>query len=319
MDENLVGYLLNTLDPATHQRVAAQLRAHPEARARLERLREVLARLEDDRDDPAPPAGLVYDTLARVAEHRCHHLPSAPTSSRRQPAAARRGLRPVEWLVAACLLVLVGGLGAPLLVRQWQAQQRLACANNLRVFWTDLAAYADGHEGNFPRVEANGPRAFAGVFVPVLHDAGLFNGASVACPARGGTQPTCLSLAELERLHRNEPATFQAITRELAGAYAYCLGYHEGASHHGLQRTSGDDLPIMADRADPARGPNSPNHGGVGQNVLFVGGHVRWCVQPTVGIDCDDIYVNRRHQVRAGLGRIDSVLGASDAQPYLGE
>jgi prepilin-type processing-associated H-X9-DG protein len=64
---------------------------------------------------------------------------------------------------------------------------------------------------------------------------------------------------------------------------------------------------------------NSINHDGRGQNVLYVGGHVRWAVQPTVGEDCDHIYINHHNRVGAGVCRIDSVLGSSDARPFVGE
>jgi hypothetical protein len=42
---------------------------------------------------------------------------------------------------------------------------------------------------------------------------------------------------------------------------------------------------------------------------------VRWCTQPTVGERGDDIYLNRRFQVGAGLERSDTVLGASSDRP----
>ena len=51
-------------------------------------------------------------------------------------------------------------------------------------------------------------------------------------------------------------------------------------------------------------GGNSINHGG-GQNVLFVGGHVRWCTQPTVGVENDHIYLNQRRVIQAGVRRSD--------------
>ena len=64
--------------------------------------------------------------------------------------------------------------------------------------------------------------------------------------------------------------------------------------------------------------PGARRHGGAGQNVLYIGGNVRWCVQRTVGQDRDDIYVNKFNLLRAGEGRSDTVLGPGDARP-LGE
>ena len=65
-----------------------------------------------------------------------------------------------------------------------------------------------------------------------------------------------------------------------------------------------------------AEGPgNSLNHGGGGQNVLYIGGNVRYVTTRTVGIGGDDIYVNLHQRVLAGVTPSDTVLGASDASP----
>ena len=108
---------------------------------------------------------------------------------------------------------------------------------------------------------------------------------------------------------------------QLASCYAYSLGYRDEAGQlHGLKRAGNDRVPLLADRPfvaqndpdNPSR-QNSPNHGGDGQNVLFVGGNVQFLRDHT--INSDDIYTNRRNQVKAGLDEWDSVLGASDDRP----
>jgi hypothetical protein len=315
MEEHLVGYLLSTLDPVTHQRVEAYLRGNPDARARLALLEQALAPLAEDLDEPELPPSLVVSTLGRICEYRCA-LPVAPRPSPHQVGApSRRWGRPVDWAVAALLLILVGGVATPLLALQWRVQQRTACADNLRRFWVGLEAYADRSESAFPRVEAEGPRSIAGIFVPILTDCGLACDASVVCPAQGKPEPARYTLSELDTLYKGAPCEYRVAARELAGNYAYCLGYQEGRAHRGLRRDTGDGLPILADRAGAPAG-NSLNHGGSGQNVLYVGGNVRWCEQPTVGLDGDNIYVNRDNCVRAGVCRTDSVLAASDVQPY---
>ncbi len=318
MNEHMLGYLLGSLDPVTHARVEAHLETHPAAREQLAALERALAPLAEDADDPEPPPGLVTATLARIAEHRCL-LPRAPAASPQQAGPPpRRFFRRADWLVAACLLVLVGGFALPFGAKLWQEQQRAACANNLRQFWVALQGYADRTDGEFPRVEAEGPRAVAGVFVPMLLDGGLAKDVSIGCPAQGEQTPLSYSVADLERLYERSPDEYQRVARQLAGHYAYSLGYEEGGRHFGLRRDSGDGLPILADRSGGG-GANSANHRGDGQNVLYVGGHVRWAVQPTVGEDCDHIFLNHHQQVQAGVCRIDSVLGASATRPYVGE
>src|SRR5215468_5294385 len=89
MDEHLVDYLLETLDPMTHQRVEGHLRQDPDARAKLDLLRQAMAPLAEDAGDPDPPPGLAMRALARVAEHRCA-LPAAPPPSPCERAFAGR-------------------------------------------------------------------------------------------------------------------------------------------------------------------------------------------------------------------------------------
>jgi hypothetical protein len=315
MDEHLIGYLLNTLEPVTRQRVEGYLHSHADARARLALLEEALAPLADDAGEIDPPPGLAISTLSRVAEYHCA-LPVAPRPSphQRDLRPTRRG-RPIDWMVAAVLLFLAGGLVMPMLARQWREQRRVACENNLRKYWVGLQAYADRSEDDFPRVEADGPRAVAGIFVPILTDAGLVQDVSIACPAHGQREPLGCTVADLENLYRDSRSQFWTVAHDLAGHYAYSLGYEDGHTLRGLRRGSGDELPILADGAS-TDGRNSSNHGGAGQNVLFVGGNVRWCVLPTVGVNGDNIYVNRNFRVRAGVCRSDTVLGPSAAGPF---
>ena len=60
--------------------------------------------------------------------------------------------------------------------------------------------------------------------------------------------------------------------------------------YQGFRRDeASDSTPILADRP-PAQGwGNSPNHGGTGQNVLFVGGNVGFFTTRTVGPENDEI------------------------------
>jgi hypothetical protein len=222
--------------------------------------------------------------------------------------------RRADVAVAACLLLVLGALGAPLLVATWWKSKQVACANNLRVFSVDLGAFADRTDDYFPPVEPDGPSSAAGAFVLTLREAGTLGEVSVGCPAREARRPPHCTLRDLGELYRTDPDRYQEVAAGLSGDYAYCLGYREGGSLRGLRRGCGDHLAILADRSGDTGG-NSPNHGGGGQNVLFLGGNVRWCVRTTVGEGGDDIYLNRRNQVGAGLYRADTVLGSSAARP----
>src|SRR5262245_20423350 len=201
MEENLVGYILESLDPETHRRVEAELRTNAQVRNRLDLLRRALEPLAADAADVPPPPDLWVRTLARIARDRCRppgppdgdvsgspfrNLPRAPRPAWSEwlGSAGTLAWRRADVLVAALLLVVVGGLAVTWLGGAWRDEQVYACQNNLRMFHQALCSYSDQHDGEFPRVGSEPPRNVAGIFVPLLRDAGCLGGdVSVACPA----------------------------------------------------------------------------------------------------------------------------------------
>jgi len=216
--------------------------------------------------------------------------------------------------------VLLGGIGVPGLVHLRREHNKQACANNLRLMHQALETYSTNHFGDFPRGPA--PHDVAGMFVPILRDAGtLPEGASVRCPENGDPYLPTHTLQELKQM---SPDEFQEVARGLAGCYAYTLGYRDAnGEHRGLRRDptqiNNALLPILAD-CPSVPGPdgelrgNSPNHRG-GQNVLYIGGHVRFWNDPHHGVEDDNIYLNRLGKVAAGVDQWDTVLGCSDDRP----
>ncbi len=320
MHEHLVDYLRNTLDPATRRAVEAYLRSRPDAAARVQQLRQTLAPWDDGAETVAPPPDLVYRTLARVAESRRQPLPPAPAPRPREfGTAGSRRFRPADVAVAAGVLFLVGAVAFAWLPSSRQRANDLACQNKMRALWHALEQYSDSPQNHneFPRVEADGPRGVAGVFAPVLQDAGLLApDTTLFCSAGGDPAPPRPGVRDLEQLYREQPDAFKSVARTLAGTYAYSLGYNDNGTLHGLRRDSGDLLPLLAD-APPATGTGlSPNHGGRGQNVLYIGGNVRWCTERTVGVNGDDIYLNQDGMLRTGRNWGDTVLAPSGATPF---
>jgi len=325
MDENLVGYLLKALDDDTQREVEAHVRADAGAAHRLELLRKALKPLAADALAPEPPPGLWVRTLARVGEQRARELPRAPaTLPLRQTTVSRARWRRSDVLVAAALLLALLSLVPPGVVKLQRTRDRLHCENNLRLFHQALSAYGDLNGNDFPKIDTTPPLHFAGSFVPQLHEAGVLGpDVSVRCAAADRQAPVRSTRRELQELRQTNRAAFERLVREMAGCYAYTLGYRDAEGNlHGLRREPGTDLiPILADSPPfvqpflPSEEVNSPNHGGAGQNVLHIGGHVSFCTQRRVGPDLDDIYLNQNHQVAAGLSARDTVLGASAAQP----
>ncbi len=312
MRENLVGYLLGSLGDDDRSAVEALLRSSPEARRELALLRRALAPLAADRDEVAPPPGLAGRTLAKLADGGAD-LPRAPREPR--PAATPRGAwwRRADLAVAATLLAIVLGALAPLVYR-WQHQSGVvACQENLRQLFVALASYRDLH-GDYPDLSREAPRNVAGLVVPVLADAGVLpNSFSVRCPEVGPHLGCPVTMGPLRTLPE---ADFQAQAPNLAVSYAFALGYRDPAgTYHAPWQPCSSTWPIVADRPPSEGSPgNSVNHGGAGQNVLFLDGHFAFVPGRTVGAD-DDIFLNRASRVAAGLDAQDIVLGSSAARP----
>lgn len=323
MEDNLVGYVLNSLDPATQAQVEAYLKTTPEARVHVERLRQAIAPLEADRDNALPPPDLVIRTLGRVAESICKHLPRSPRPTSKPAPVLRSWWRRADVLIAACLLLTVLGLGVPAISQLRNHQAKIECQNNLRQFFVALQAYHDQH-GNLPNFASGANNKAVGLIAPVLHDAGVLPPqVSVRCPADGSPVPvTNLSVDEIQNL---SPEEFAMHAPRLLPSYGYSLGYQDKDGFHFPNRPQGaiSSLePLMADRPPLGATGNSFNHGGLGQNVLYHDGHVTFATVRTVGINGDDIYLNREMKLAPGIGKLDTVIGpsastfgASAAQP----
>jgi hypothetical protein len=322
MEENLVGYLLNSLDADTTRDVEKYLEDEPGARERLDVLRRALAPLEADRDTIDPPPGLRMRTLARVAEYRCRPLPQAPAPApARFVPAGRFWWRRADVLVAACLMILIGGLGTTGIMHVRGEHYRKACADNLHLYHSALNSYADVHADELPVIKKDQPRYVAASFTPILKEAGVLpERIQYSCPANGSMAQEVPAFHELANLSDEE---FADKVRKLPGCYAYTLGHMNAHKEHvGLRRQpqlyNSVALPVMADcpsqsATNPNERGNSPNHHG--QNVLYLGGNVRFWKTPNAGVDDDNIYLNRDGKVGAGLDQWDTVLGAKEDRP----
>ena len=313
MEEDLVGYLLNALEPAEERRVEAYVEAHPEARRGLDTI--------------------AVRTLALIAEHRCME-PVRMLEPARRPSAFthRTWWRRADVLVAASLLFVAALLVPPALSYVRYRHNLTYCANSLHVLGSALEAYGDHHAGNFPNianpfedrpVAAVSDHAAAGMVMPVLASHGLLNPqAAHPCPGSGESM-TDVNMEALQNMSADE---FQQTAPGLMPSYAYTLGYESNGGVAGLSRGNGR-VPLMSDAPPPlpARAVvvmpqlNSRNHGGKGQNVLFTDGTVIFLTtrffKPGICGKADDIYLNLDGQIRAGKGPYDAVLGPSGSRP----
>ncbi|MCS7160954.1 MAG: hypothetical protein RMJ19_10835 [Gemmatales bacterium] len=256
--------------------------------------------------------------------------PSESLKPGRNYSATRFTWRFVDILVLGVLVLLIGALIPPAVLQARHWERVLACQNNLRRFHVCLHQYAQQNT-YFPIAEERGPLAHAGVFVLLLRHSGLWDhDLTVTCPAkihaRSRPQEELPTLREFTQWGSCQDEDLRRKYEEwryrLSGCYAYHLGYRNDRQQLcGLTLQDDDCLPILGDRPTrPEEDPdwfakNSPNHSGRGQNVLYVGGHVKFQRCRSCGHARDDIYLNRQRQLAAGCDRYDVVLAPSEASP----
>ncbi len=319
IEQHLLGHLLNADDPDTCGEVERLVGCNPRSKRTLDALRAALAPLAADREDDPPPPDLWLRTVARVAEYMVatesapsqaeeppafgriltQHVngplpsppaPKAPSPPTLMPASDPDINLPRRWNVLAVVGLSLAGLAFlfPAVVHVRQQSARMACQDSMRRFHEAAESYAARNDGAMPRIE-DGEKA-ARVIAMLEESGSVGPNERFACPAAPA-----------------EPAFAN---------YSYTLGYRDEAGQLcGLKRSDNDAMPLLADaplRTTETHASANHRHG---QNVLFLGGNVRFCSHVNVGIDQDDIFVNDRGQVGAGLRRLDTVLGRADERP----
>ncbi|MSR30799.1 MAG: hypothetical protein EXR99_04760 [Gemmataceae bacterium] len=317
MDDQTLRYAMNLLSPSEAGVMESRLASDIALRHELDQIQQLLKPLSLDREAPLPSSGLGRKTIQRAKATLTRTIPMAPRLRNQSAWGSSSSLKRRDLLLAASLLILVGGILTPWLHTARAEAEKKACALNLAHYGKSLQHYsALQPSGEFPKVQAEGPHSFAGAFVSTLRQRGLLGEKhSVTCPGNTRTPASGLQADQLAALYQQEDKdAYHLHTREAAGDYAYTLGYVENGELKGLTKDSGDLRPIMADKAGVNPGKNSMNHGGKGQNTLFIGGHVSWLSARKY--EGDDIFLNQDGQVRAGKHPHDHVLGPSHSRPF---
>lgn len=321
MKDDLIGYLLDALEPSEQDRIERRIDEEPRAREELERLRAAIVPLAWD-DAIEPPAGLAARTLSAI-ETVAGATAAAPGAGLPPPvrdvASGPNRFRAIDVITAGGVIAAALVLILPAISNLRVDQDRIVCAERLRSLGVALAMYADVERGRLPFVSPAGPMNNAGIFSVMLKARDLLPTArSLVCPSANNL---VVSVPSVEQYlgGQSNPHVNDRYRRLMAGSYSYPVGYQEDGRHEGVLRGDGY-LPVLADRpARPGEATallkgNSPNHGGRGQNVLYADGRVRWLPTPMAGKD--NIFLNDACMVGAGNGPGDAVLGVSEATPY---
>ena len=320
MDDQLLRYAMNLMESAEVAQVEARLERDPEAVVQLEVVRHALEPLSADKPEPVPPVFLAANTIAKIRNEKSRSFSGVPKLAFQNHWGPHHlAITRFDLLVAASLMILAGGILFPLLGSMKNHAEIKQCAQNLNQFHQSFVHYSNLQpDGSFPKVEEKGPRSFAGVFVPSLRHHGLLTDShSVACGNGNKRLPSETNLDQLHAMfqNQNDRRGYDRLAREAGGDYAYNIGYQVDGKVKHLTRESDQHIPLLADKTNGLSRKNSPNHGGNGQNVLHVGGHVRWLPARKSGITQDDIFLNDDGHVQAGRHLLDHVLGPSHSRP----
>jgi hypothetical protein len=202
----------------------------------------------------------------------------------------------------------------PAIHRDRARMAQLSCMANLQQVGNGLFRYAAIHN-SYPYIPPGSPGSYVGAYAVQLHDAGLIpDGTALHCPCSCESHPSAslMGFKDLCEAERRSPGVCRSA---ITGDYAYHLGYKDGDGHAGpiFPASLTSSVPLLADQ--PPHDPvgrilagNSPNHAGIGQNVLFSDLHVGWKRNRWISSSDRDLFLNNESRPAPGLDWRDSVL-----------
>ncbi len=313
MRENLIGYLLNALEPSEQALVEAHLSRDPQLKHELDLLSRSLQPLAADRAEHVPPVGLATRTCEFINVQTKVTLPPPVTSV------------PARWSMADLAVAAGVFLAATLLFWPAMNQSRFAarvrsCQNNLRQLGVSLSTYSQHYPGQFPTIDVNHKLSRSGIYAVILREQGLLPEARlVICPASDlAERKDDFNVPTFDQLMRAQAEKLNALRKQMGGSYSYSLGFYQDGRYQPPKDRRRATHALMAD-APNHQAPDrfSSNHGGCGLNVLFEDLHVGYITTCRTRGCGDHIFENRLGKPHAGVDRDDVVLGSSDATPVL--
>jgi hypothetical protein len=314
MRDQLIGYLLDALEPSEHEQVESQLRRDPQLARELELLAHCLRPLAADKAHFEPPVGLAERACQAVHERSARVAPvPAPVHAPRQWSMA-------DMVVAAGIFLAASLLFFPAMNQSRFAARLTGCKNNLRQVGLGLDVYSEMHGGFFPNVPIDDRQCgAAGVVVVRLADLGILREPNVVlCPGSDDADhANGFHIPTFKELRAAQGAALTHLHRTMGGSYGFNLGYVSNGKYYSPKNLHRARFALVADAPSIEAPYHSLNHGGCGQNVLFEDGHVGYLTTCRAHGCRDDIYTNDSGAVRPGLHMHDSVLGPSHAQPQV--
>jgi hypothetical protein len=306
-DPDLVDLFLGHLEPESRRQLEARLADDPDLQRQHAELSDAFAAL-DGLPCPDCPPGLLDGIRRRVADVGTPAQQAADRSLLEHEEVSRPGIifrigTFREVVAVAAMIVLAVGLGVPglLNVREWS--KRATCSNQLQALGHGMQQYAAAFNQSFPfagwsQSASWRPTDTPGVeLMPNRRHPYQLARLNYVAPAR--------FVCPAQKMHQAMPADAVAQfsdfpdTRNISYAYQNMAGRRPTAQDDPDLVMMADENPLFEDgvpifeflrSALDATQRNSAAHGRKGQNVLSLGGHVRWATTPNVGLDGDNIW-----------------------------
>ena len=310
--DHMIDYVLGQLEGPDRERLERTLHVRPGSR-RPGRSRSSLAvhLLLDDGYAAEPPPGLTAPDprprrpVADAAPGRSSTTsrsgcrsggPTSPWRPASSSPASSRCCRPIQ--------------------RSRERMDQAGCGFNLQQLGKSLAQYATMHP-SYPYPGSERADAHAGMFVALLHDAGLLQDLSVLdCPYNGPCnhpqRATCRAATSSSRSASTDPDRYQHL---LCWDYAYNAGYRHASGRPGPLavapadgRSGGRRRTVARELRCGSSTATAPTTPAAARTCSTATAAVRFHPTRRVSPIDSDLYLNNQHELRPGLDVRDAVL-----------
>lgn len=322
MQENIIGYLLGALDDHEMAEFEAELDRNEDLQILVQDAARSLQVLGHDQDDEQPPVGLVEATcrqvLPVVARRPAQHRSKARNNSR-ELAYDHDSWSLFDVIVAASVMFVGCLLFFPAISSSRMHSQIAGCQDNLRHIGRALIEYSlSNPTETFPRIPHSQQTGIAGIYAPVLREAGLITeDHRFHCPSSArfdlNVADTDLEIPRMADFAAAQGPELRKLQEQAGGDYGYILGYLQNGK---LQAVKNDNRRNYALVTDQPFCEAPPMHQHIThRNVLFEFGGVRVFPLNLQEWNGDKFYENADGRVQAGVDKNDSVIGASATRP----
>jgi prepilin-type N-terminal cleavage/methylation domain-containing protein len=224
-------------------------------------------------------------------------LPFMGCNAMRRRSPSQQGFTLAELLTVITIIAILAGILLPSLNRAREEARKAVCKNNLVQIGRSCMVYGRDYGDWFPTVyNASDSKAQSNPMasLSLLYDGYIGVRKVFVCPSTGD-QCTELKAGETLTPHGSQGERLEKQFRECSYGYDDTLGplTPPGVALAADVQGTDDDLKEAGvhEGSTTARAErNSWNHRGLGQNVLYFDGNVRWAPIVFAGADKDNIY-----------------------------